>query len=56
MYIYIYIYIYTIYTPNLGFDIAVSAREKEQGSFREGEGEQGRAPREHYGRWTRALP
>ena len=27
-------YIYIIYTPNLGFEIAVSVRESEQGRFR----------------------
>ena len=27
-------YIYIIYTPNLGFEIAVSGREREQGRFR----------------------
>lgn len=28
------IYIYIIYTPNLGFETAVSGREREQGRFR----------------------
>ncbi len=27
-------YIYIIYTPNLGFEIAVPGREREQGRFR----------------------
>ena len=30
----IYIYIYIIYTPNLGSEIAVPGREREQGRFR----------------------
>ena len=33
-YIYAKIYIYIIYTPNLGLEIAVFVREKEQGRFR----------------------
>ncbi len=31
---FIYIYICIIYTPNLGLQIAVSVREREQGRFR----------------------
>ncbi len=46
-------YIYIIYTPNLGFEIAVSVREREQGRFRgSNEGARGRskgAPGEHGG-------
>jgi len=39
-------YIYIIYTPNLGYEIVVFAREREQGRFRESnEG----AQREHEG-------
>ena len=33
-YIYIYIYIYILYTPSLGFKIAVPGRERAQGRFR----------------------
>ena len=35
--------IYIIYTPNLGFPIAVFGREREQGRFRGSKGEQGGA-------------
>ena len=49
----IYIYIYIIYTPNLGFGIALFDQEREQGRFRgSNEGARGRskgAPREHRG-------
>ncbi len=49
-------YIYIIYTPNLGFEIAVSVRESEQGRFRgssrAARGSSERALREH-GRATR---
>ena len=31
---YIYIYMYIIYTPNLGSEIALPGREREQGRFR----------------------
>ena len=30
----IYLYIYYIYTPNLGSEVAVPGREREQGRFR----------------------
>jgi len=46
-------YIYIIYTPNLGFEIAVRDREREQSRFRgSSEGSRGRskgAVREHGG-------
>ena len=46
-------YIYIIYTPNLGLEIAVPGREREQGRFREStEGARGRSggvSREHEG-------
>ena len=50
------VYIYIIHTPNLGFEIAVSVREREQGRFRGSRGgargSSERALREH-GRATR---
>lgn len=47
---YIHICIYIIYTPNLGFNVAVSGQEREQGRFRGAQGaqrDQGGAWREH---------
>ena len=49
----LYIYIYIIYTPNLGSEITLFDREREQGRFRgSSEGARGRsegAPGEHRG-------
>jgi len=42
-------YIYIIYTPNLGLEIAVSVREREQGRFRESIGGARRSTGEHRG-------
>ena len=46
-------YIYIIYTPNLGFAIAVLGREREQGRFKRSSeqvvSEYGRVSREHAG-------
>ena len=57
------VYIDILYTPNLGFEIAVPGREREQGRFRgssEGAGEStrgaGGACREHRGSINASYP